>query len=391
VTVAAAAVRLSDGFSGEREQAEIGYSTGPVTDAVVRLNRKLESGEAHLEPGRAGGYLRSVLDALKIPVESQLVVFSRTSLQQRIIYPSNPRTIFFNDSVAVGWVRGEPFVEVAAQDARQGIHFYTLNQPPDRHPKFYRRDNGLCLQCHESMAAAGIPGMLVRSSPVGADGFPMRERGNYVTDHRSRFEERWGGWFVTGETSLGHLGNRITADSSAPAAFETLAGQFDTSAYLSPYSDVAALMVFDHQMRMMNLITRLGWEFRVAKAADLDDAVREFVDYLLFVEEAPLASPVRSTSGFAREFAARGPRDSAGRSLRDLDLTGRLMKYPCSYMIYSAAFDGMPEAAKAAIYRRIWLVLSGDSPYGRLTAQDRKAVIGILRETKPGLPDYWGK
>jgi hypothetical protein len=394
VTVAWAGVRLSDGFSGEPDQPEIGYSTGPVTDAVARLNGKLESGEARLERAHTGGYLRAVLDALKIPTESQLVVFSRTSLQQRIIYPTNPRTIFFNDSVAIGWTRGEPFVEVAAQDARQGIHFYTLNQTADAHPKFIRRDKTPCLECHESMAAAGIPGMLVRSSPVGEDGFPMRERGNFVTDHSSPLEERWGGWFVTGEVSMSHLGNRITPHAEAPVAFETLASQFDTGGYLSPYSDVAALMVFDHQMRMMNLITRLGWEFRVAKAGELDDAVREFVDYLLFVNEAPLSGKVQGTSGFAEKFSAQGPRDAAGRSLRELDLTRRLMKYPCSYMIYSEAFDGMPDAAKEAIYRRMWRVLSGEereARYGRLSAGDRAAVIGILRETKGGLPDYWRK
>jgi hypothetical protein len=390
----AAGVKLSDGFSGEPDQPEIGYSTLPVTDAVGLLNRKLESGEVRLERSHAGGYLRAVLDALKVPVESQLVVFSRTSLQQRIIYPTNPRTIFFNDSVAVGWVHGEPFVEVAAQDARQGIHFYTLNQTPDEHPKFSRHDGRPCLECHESMAAAGIPGMLVRSSPVGEDGFPMRERGNYVTDHRSPFVERWGGWFGTGEVSMSHLGNRIAPDAEAPAAFGTLASQFDTGAYLSPYSDVAALMVFNHQMRMMNLITRLGWEFRVAKAGDLDEAVREFVDYLLFVDEAPLPGKVRGTSGFAEKFSAQGPRDSAGRSLRDLDLTHRLMKYPCSYMIYSEAFDGMPEAAKNAVYRRMWQVLSGkegDARYSRLTSADRVAVIEIIRETKNGLPEDWRK
>jgi len=141
--------------------------------------------------------------------------------------------------------------------------------------------------------------------------------------------------------------------------------------------------VFNHQMRMMNLITRLGWEFRLRKAGELDDAVREFVDYLLFVDEAPLPAKVRGTSGFAEKFAAQGPRDSLGRSLRELDLTHRLMKYPCSYMIYSVAFDGMPEAAKAAVYRRMWQVLSGD--------KNRRAVIEILRETKSGLPDYWRK
>jgi hypothetical protein len=113
--------------------------------------------------------------------------------------------------------------------------------------------------------------------------------------------------------------------------------------------------------------------------------VREFVDYLLFVDEAPLPSKVRSTSGFAEKFSAEGPRDRAGRSLRELDLTHRLMKYPCSYMIYSDAFDGMPQAAKDAVYRRMWQVLSSAG------TADRRAVIDILRETKPGLPDYWRK
>lgn len=380
-----AAVRLSDGFSGSIEQPEIGYTTLPVTDPIAELNRKIEAGEVKLEKEKAGGYLRSVLDALKVPVESQLVVFSRTSLQQRIIYPTNPRTIFFDDSVAVGWVRGEPFVEVAAQDARQGIHFYTLAQSDGAQQTFYRHDNRMCLTCHESMAALGIPGMLIRSSPIGKDGFPMRERGNYVTDDRSAFEERWGGWFVTGDAgSIRHLGNRVDADAEGPAAYESLKERFDTSGYLSPYSDIVALMVFDHQMRMMNLMTRVGWEFRVAQAGGLDDAVREFVDYLLFVDEKPLPSPVRGTSGFAERFSAEGPRDSKGRSLRDFDLSHRLMKYRCSYMIYSAAFDGMPEAAKEAVYKRMWAVLAG------FPAGDREAVAGILRETKKGLPAYWG-
>jgi hypothetical protein len=377
-----AAVRLSDGFSGSIEQPEIAWATAPVTDPVARLNARIESGGAHLEKTRVGGYLRSVLDALNIPVESQMAVFSRTSLQQRIIYPTNPRTIFFNDSTAVGWVRGEPFVEVASQDARQGIHFYTLDQ--SRGGTFLRHDNRMCLTCHESMAALGIPGMLIRSSPVGQDGFPMRERGNYVTDDRSAFEERWGGWFVTGDAgAIRHLGNRVDADANAPAAFESLKDQFDTSNYLSPYSDLAALMVFDHQMRMMNLITRLGWEFRVAKANELDGAVREFVDYLLFVDEKPLPSPVRGTSGFVEKFSAQGPRDSKGRSLRDFDLKTRLMKYRCSYMIYSDGFEGMPAAAKDAVYERMREVLRG------FPAADRDAVVSILRETKKGLPENW--
>jgi hypothetical protein len=179
----------------------------------------------------------------------------------------------------------------------------------------------------------------------------------------------------------------------------TLTDRFDTTRYLSPFSDIVALLVFDHQTRMTNLLTRLGWEARVSEhdrrpdaAAALDRAAVEVVDYLLFVDEAPLDG-VRGTSGFAERFSARGPRDSKGRSLRDLDLERRLLRYPCSYMIYSEAFDGLAPAAKDAVYRRMWRVLSGAetaAKYAKLSASDRRAVVEILRETKSDLPSSFG-
>ena len=149
---------------------------------------------------------------------------------------------------------------------------------------------------------------------------------------------------------------------------------------------------------MMNLITRTGWEARVAQNGDakqlarVEDAAVDFVDYLLFVYEAPLTSPVRGTSGFAEKFSARGIADGQGRSLRQLDLNRRLLKYPCSYMIYSDAFDAMPPLAKSAVYRRLWRVLSGQEsgrPYSDLSLADRKAIVDILRATKKDLPDYF--
>jgi hypothetical protein len=124
----------------------------------------------------------------------------------------------------------------------------------------------------------------------------------------------------------------------------------------------------------------------------LDDAAKEVVDYMLFVEEAPLPGPIRGATGFAGQFAAQGPRDRRGRSLRQLDLRTRLFTYPCSYMVYSAQFDALPTTAKAAIYQRMWLVLSGreqDPAYARLSAGSRAAIVDILRDTKPGLPAYF--
>lgn len=413
-TAAATAFEFNGLFSGGLDHPAIEYATRPVHNAVTELNARLQRRATGLTYAGNFGYVRSVLEALHVPIESQMVVFSKTSLQQAIISPQHPRSIFFNDSVAVGWVPGEPFVEVAVEDPQQGVIFYTLDQQPVDSPVFTRRD--ACLNCHESYSSLGVPGTLVRSVFPDANGFALRRLGDFVSDHRSPFNERWGGWYVTGKSrALRHMGNRTFMNSDeAEAGFDgpdlaSLESKFDTTSYLSPYSDVVALMVFDHQMHMINLITRVGWEVRFAKyeetagssengkrpdmAGLVKSAANELVDYMLFVNEAPLPGPIQGTSGFTEGFSRRGPTDTKGRSLRQFDLEHRLMRYPCSYMIYSEAFDALPVEAKDEIYRRMWQILSGKekaAKYQRLSLADREAVVQILRETKPGLPAYFG-
>ena len=180
----------------------------------------------------------------------------------------------------------------------------------------------------------------------------------------------------------------------------SLEGRVDPKGYPVPTSDIVALMVFDHQMHMINLLTRIGWEVRVAtheRRLDLTrgpqrDDVNELVDYLFFVDEARLSGRIRGASRFAEQFSSQGPRDKKGRSLRQLDLEKRLLRYPCSYMIYAKAFDSLPDAARSAIYQRMWHILSGKetaAKYRRLSAADRRAIVEILRDTKPGLPGYF--
>jgi hypothetical protein len=259
--------------------------------------------------------------------------------------------------------------------------------------------------------------MLVRSVFPGPSGERLRELGDYTTDDRSPFAERWGGWYVTGLIgSIPHMGNSVFTDAGKPRSLltgqplrlESLKAEFDTDAYLSPYSDIAALMVFEHEMHMINLFTRVGWEVRFSLYQDakhqspsrskdatarlIRDTSRELVDYMLFVDEAPLASKIQGTSGFAEKFSMEGPSDSRGRSLRQFDLEHRLMRYPCSYMIYSEAFDGLPDETKEAIYERMWQILSGQEQrekYAKLALADRRAIGEILRETKKSLPDYF--
>lgn len=398
-------------FFSTRRHPTIEYSDRPSTDVVGELKRKVEEGLVTLRYEGNAGYLPSVLEALQVPVESQTVVFSKTSLQSHYISPSNPRSIYFTDDITVAFIRTAPLLEIAALDPTQGVVFYAVPQIKSDKPRILRSDS--CLSCHETQESMGVPGLLMRSVATGTGGEALPELKQFFPDHRTPFEERWGGWFITGTTgSMRHMGNATVppnATAAAPAAvtppLATLQGKFDLDGYSGSYSDVAAVLALNHQVRMINLLTRVGWEARIAinqaandpqskeAAARLIAAnAQELVDYLLFVDEAPLPARLESTSGFPAKFNAMGPSDKQGRSLRQLDLEKRLLRYPCSYMIYSPAFDGLPGAAKDAVYSRMWEVLSGqekDARYSKLTADLRGAIVGILKETKPGLPAYF--
>lgn len=394
-----------DVFVASRDHAAIRYSTAETRDPVAALNERLRSGKASLTFDKQTGYLRSLLAALQVPVESQALVFSQTSLQADQINYLNPRAVYFNDTVSVGWVRGGDLLEVAAQDPTQGVIFYALDQKPSSSPQL-RRDNS-CLACHLSWDTLGVPGLMVNSV------HPLPDEISYVvgynTVHPSPLEQRWGGWWVTGNHGgVRHMGNIpvMPADkgkgklSNPTTVLKSLDGLFDLTGFPTPYSDVVAQMVLAHQVRMTNLITRVGWEARLAEAAPSDgdarlrvrEAAREMVDYLLFVDEAPFAGPMQGTSGYAEWFAKQGPRDRQGRSLREFDLRRRLFKYPLSYMIYTEAFDALPATAKEAVYARLWDVLAGRetrAPYAaRLPAAERRAIVQILLDTKKNLPAY---
>jgi hypothetical protein len=216
----------------------------------------------------------------------------------------------------------------------------------------------------------------------------------YITDHRSPLEHRWGGWYVTGRTGpQKHMGNKTAEnpddademDLSDGTNINDLSSYFNTAAYLRPDSDIVSLMVLEHQTRMVNLITRLGWESRLGRPTGA--TVEELVKYMLFVEETPLKAPLEGISEYAQKFSQQGPRDHQGRSLRDFDLKTRMFRYPCSFLIYSAQFDSLPDAARSQVYTRLHEVLSGKetgAAYARLTPADRQAISEILHDTKQG-------
>jgi len=381
-------------FPGTIDQhPAIDYRGSALNDAVTVLQRELSAGSASLEFEGRQGFLRSILSRLNVPVESQVLLFSKTGVQHPFTNPANPRALYFNDHVVVGYIPGAPMLELASHDPRQGVIFQTIQQDPGlgNAPRFVRPDR--CLTCHLSANSLGVPGILVRSMFTDTTGRTRPQLGSAIVDHRTPLEKRWGGWYVTGTHGAAkHMGNAMVTDpitrgedaiTAATLNRTALDPRVAAGAYPLATSDIAALMVFDHQGHAINLLTRLGWETRIAAAegrldlskGELGELLRETADYLLFDGEAPLAAPVRGGLGFAQVFAAAGPRDSKGRSLRELDLQTRLFKYRCSYMIDSPAFDALPAEARLAVFTRM---------RDELTARGDTAVMQILDDTHGG-------
>ena len=394
----------------------IQYSQGPFDDPVAKLQRQrtatgagrpsligprnpaepvcvvrcvsgeIDAGALTLDYRPGGlGYLPALLERLGVSIDSQALVFSKTSFQAAAISPRNPRAIYFADDVAVGWVRGGKGIEVAAVDPLKGVIFYTLGANNTGRPVFERQQ--VCLQCHQGPSTQGVPGVFIGSVYPNAAGSPSRS-GAIITDHRTAFEDRWGGWYVNAKR--GEQPDRANSIAPNPAEPETLANggrqnliaqprEVDLSGYLSPISDIVALMTFEHQTQMINFLTRLGWQSRMGAPVESD--LTALVRYMLFADEAPLRQPIEGVSTFGSTFPKRGPRDRQGRSLRDFDLQTRLFRYPLSYMIYSPAFDALPNPVRERIYKKLYAALLSDPR--------RRAIVEILADTMRGLPAYW--
>ena len=350
---AVAFAELSGSFLLPLDHDAIQYAKAPVDDAVSRLAQRIARGEVKLDWDEDGfGYLRSMLKALELSTDSQVLVFSKTSFQAPRIGARTPRALYFNDRVSMGFVRGGDVLELAAVDPRQGVIFYTIDQEKTLRPRFERRDQ--CLQCHQSGGTLGVPGLVVRSVYPERSGMPLFHAGTFVSDHRSPLTERWGGWYVSGtHGDVRHMGNAIVPDPDKPDQLEKdgtqnqvdLKFKFDPGAYLAPTSDIVALMTLEHQTRMTNLIIRVGFETRLALHAQaamnqarnepsstmsdstkrrIDLAVEEMAGYMLFQDEVALHAKIKGISNFTQSFAARGPRDRRERSLREFDLEKRM-------------------------------------------------------------------
>jgi hypothetical protein len=422
-----------------RNQGYIPYSDAPInyrsqelTDPVALLQKRIDAGEIKLSYDADQGYLRSVLKLLQVPVESQTLVFSKTSFQYPKISPQHPRALYYNDDVYVGKVHDGNAIEIVSFDPKQGAIFYLVDERKVDKPVFQRAELD-CTQCHIASGTRGVPGVLLRSVFSTATGTLTPRAPSYITDQETPLKQRWGGWYVNGSLADATMANTVAADqalAATPVSITTPAPRpvpdlsplsaktYDPAAYLAPGSDQVALLVLTHQAQMHNVITLTNYQTRLALYAlqktdpgvgpntpldslpentrrQIQKPADQLLHHLLFVNETALgldAKQALKASPFAREFAAQGVRDSRGRSLRDFDLHDHIFKYPCSYLIYNAAFDTLPEPARGYIYHRLLLILNGQdqgTEFAGLSPDSRKSILSILLETKPGLPAEW--
>jgi hypothetical protein len=354
------------------------------TNVVEALETRLEKGDIKLSYAPDGhGYLKSVLEALKISPQSQVLPFTRSSLQFDRISPATPRAVYFNDDVAVGAVHPGGLIEIIANDRRGGIVFYTLDNNAAGTPRL-QEEGVRCASCH-GMVNTVAPGWIVANITAIADGTPQIINPSHpfdLTDQTRAFEDRWGGWYVTGTTeNMHHLGNVTALDPNNPyelpqgRTLASLSGRFDPAHTLQPGSDIVALMTLEHQTGFINRLFALNKRYS-------DAALEDLVGYMTFANEVALPGAVTGNSGFTSDFSKRGPHDRKGRSLRSFDLKTRLFRYPLSYMIYSDAFAALQPDIRDKLYRRLYDTL-------KTKGTDGADAIAILAETKPGLPDYW--
>jgi len=416
-------VRVSENQARDDGDQAPAHLASPPTHPTSAIVKALESGELRNTADDLA-FLRQMLQITGTPEASQVLVFSLTSHQDAIIRRDNPRAIYYSDEAYIGYVPGG-VIEYSDVDPTVGTGFYVLDQTEEKSP-LHLRNTESCLLCHEGGRTEYNRGLMVRSVFVRGNGFPYTNSGSFMVSHDTPMENRWGGWYVTGEHGdIRHMGNvvatdngentRASIDRNAGANITDLSPYFNPAKYLSTGSDIVALMVLEHQVEMHNRLTQggivvneqtarsasiaksLGEEFDPAASDTLQLVIRSRADkilrHMLYVDEITLTNAIHGDEAFITQFRANRREDAAGRSLKDFDLSTRMFKYRCSYMIYTQAFEQMPELLKTAVYERLAAGLKRDSTdelFKHLDADEREAIDTILRQTHAGFAAHVG-
>jgi hypothetical protein len=404
-SVAATAVANGQSQYHEIDAPPHNYHQRAPQDRFTRLKDDFESGRIALERSTEKAFVLSVLDALGIPASSQMLVFSTTSLQLSLISPRNPRALYFNEEVYLGYVPGGR-IEIMSLDPELGGIFYIFDIPKDTKPLRIERSER-CMNCHAGEDTGHVPGLVIKSVVPGPSGGSLTAYRQAQTGHGIPFEHRFGGWHVTGKHGItNHWGNltgrfvagEITTIPNAPG------DRFNWDKFPVGTSDILPQLLIEHQAGFVNRVVEASYRARTAlhasggklsdaQAKELDSQAELVTRYVLFADEAPLPlGGVEGDGAYKVDFLRTRRATAEGISLKDFDLRTRLFKHRCSYMIYSPVFSGLPVAMKQRVYQRLGEALSlekQEKQYAYLGAEEKLAIRSILKSTMADLPSEW--
>ena len=374
-------------------------------DRFTKLMAGFESGKILLDRQSEKAFLLSLLKVLEIPATSQMLVFSTTSLQLSLISPSNPRALYFNEDIYLGYVPGGR-IEIVALDPELGGIFYIFDIPRGERPLNFERSDR-CMNCHADDNTGHVPGLVIKSVVPGPSGGSLTAYRLGQTGHGVPFEQRFGGWHVTGSHGItnhwGNLTGRLAAGILTRIP-NPPGEKFGFDRYPVATSDILPQLLHEHQAGFVNRVVEASYRARTAihlsvgklnpaQVTELDGQAEIITRYLLFADEAVLPPVgVEGDAAYKADFLRSRREAGGGLSLKDFDLRTRLFKHRCSYMIYSPVFAGLPREMKQRIYQRLGRALALEHPdqdYAYLPQAERKAIRAILRGTLKDLPDGW--
>lgn len=382
------------------------YADAKPNDRFAQLLARIEKGEVTIDTSSDHAMLRSLLTALKIPVSSQILVFSASSLQSEIINPRNPRALYFNEDSYVGYVPGG-VLEVAAADPEIGPVFYVFNrmQPGGAFPRVERGTK--CFNCHGGTATKRLPGLIAESLLVSQAGSSLETYRRDEQGHQIPLENRFGGWHLTGKHHIsGHKANVFgLLTGGRTQKTEVIPGEtWSLDKHLLPTSDILPHLVHEHQIGFENRLVRGIYLVRQlkhdrkgmlgsAEQAEIDAWAQEFARYVLFADEAKFPREgIEGDAQYARDFLEDRRPSRRGLALKDLDLKTRLFKHRCSFMLYTETWKHAPKELKERVYFRMAEGLRDAQPnpaLAHLPVEERRAIREILKETMTDLPSWW--
>jgi len=383
------------------------YLTHEAKDRFAGLLKQIQSGEVKLDTSNDKTFLTSILAALDIPVSSQIMVFSASSLQSEIINPRNPRALYFNEDTYVGFVPNGK-VEVISMDPTHAAIFYIFDglRPGGALPNIARSEK--CFNCHAGNATRRVPGLIAESLLPMASGASLETYRRDEQGHQIPLEQRFGGWHLTGGHHIPTTHANLMGVATEAGKFDKVSAKpgemWDIDRHLLPTSDILPNLLHEHQLGFENRVFHAAYVMRQLLAdgrgslpfsakAEVEKLAEELARYVLFSDEAKLPREgIEGDTNFMRDFARNRKPAKSGLALKDFDLKSRIFKHRASYMLYTESWEKLPTVLKDRVYYKMAEGLREQNPGpigAHIPVEEKRAIRSILKETLPGLPNWW--